>query len=144
MELIKHKKGEDKMFPFFESMFDDLWGADRLQKWNVNANIPAVNIVENDGDFEIEMAAPGYKKKDFKIELDGRQITISAENSEEKKDKKMARREFNYSSFSRSFTLPEGFSNEAIKAAYKDGVLSVTIPMDEKSHKDNHREIAVS
>lgn len=92
--------------------------------------MPAVNVNEKDKEFEIEMAAPGMKKSDFKIETENSTLTISSEKEEESEEKKedYMRREFNYASFCRSFNLPENCSEDRISANYQDGILKVTIP----------------
>jgi HSP20 family protein len=92
--------------------------------------LPAVNVNEKEKEFEIEMAVPGMKKSDFKIEQENSTLTISSEKEEETEEKKRdyMRREFNYSSFCRSFNLPENCSEDRISANYQDGILKVTIP----------------
>ena len=91
---------------------------------------PQINIKETDNSYELEVAAPGLKKEDFKISLDKDHLTISAEmsseNVEEKADYK--RREFNYSSFSRSYYLPESIDADGIKAKYDNGILNIEVP----------------
>lgn len=107
--------------------------------------VPSVNIVENPIDFSISLAVPGMKKDDFKIDVDGNLLTISAETEERKQEKegRFTRKEYNYSSFSRSFTLPEGVNKDKIDAAYADGVLKLTLPKTEEAKKSVSRHIAV-
>ncbi|MCF8345137.1 MAG: Hsp20 family protein, partial [Bacteroidales bacterium] len=94
-------------------LVDEFFGSDLMNNFFENQtgiNVPAVNIIEGNEDFKIEVAAPGLNKKDFKIDLDRNVLTVSSEKKEEKKEKdedKFMRREFSYSSFSRSFTLPD-------------------------------------
>jgi HSP20 family protein len=97
--------------------------------------VPAVNIVENSTDFTVSLAVPGMTKDDFKIDVEDDMITISAQKEEnnEEKDKKFTRREYNYSSFSRSFTLPENVKQDAIEAEYLDGVLQLLLPKKEEA-----------
>lgn len=92
-------------------------------------SMPSVNVKESDKGFEIEVAAPGLNKKDFSINVDNGVLTISSEKKEEKeeKEKDFTRREFSYSSFSRSFTLPENVNEDDIKAAYEDGILKLNV-----------------
>jgi HSP20 family protein len=93
-------------------------------------SMPAVNVRESDKNYEIEVAAPGYSKEDFKITLDNGLLTVSAERREEKKEaneKNYTRREFGYSSFSRSFNLPVNVNDEDIDARYQDGILTLAI-----------------
>ena len=106
-----------------EKFFDNDW----LKR---STMMPAVNVNEKDKEFEIEMAVPGMKKSDFKIETENNTLTISSEKEEETEEKKRdyMRREFNYTSFCRSFNLPENCSEDRISANYQDGILKVTIP----------------
>jgi HSP20 family protein len=92
-------------------------------------SVPAVNVKENDKSFEIELAAPGLSKKDFRVIAENGVLTISSEKKfeEEKKEKGYTRKEFSYSSFSRSFVLPENTNEEDVKASYEDGVLRVMV-----------------
>ena len=121
-------------------LFDDFFTKDFFGiapgVFNQRAASPAVNIKETESDFQLEVSAPGMKKDDFVLELDKNMLTISAEFKDEKEEKdekgQYTRREFNYSSFSRSFTLPEDKVNEEkIGATYKDGILHVTLPKKE-------------
>jgi len=91
--------------------------------------MPSVNILETDKNFEIEIAAPGMHKNDFKVKVDNKILTISAEKKEEKEEKKknFLRQEYRYNSFERSFTLPENTKEEEIKAHYEDGILKLTV-----------------
>jgi HSP20 family protein len=106
-----------------ERFFDSEW----MKKTQV---VPAVNVNERDKEFEIEVAAPGMKKSDFKITTENGMLTVSSEQQEskEEKEKDFIRREFNFSSFMRSFNLPENCIEEKIAANYADGVLKITIP----------------
>lgn len=94
-----------------------------------NKHFPAVNIREEDNRFDIEVAAPGLKKEDFKIEVDRGLLTISAEHKETKEEKEDAytRREFSFNSFKRTFTLPENVDLDQIDATYTDGVLTLAV-----------------
>ena len=108
-------------------------------------SMPSVNVVENGERFTVSLAAPGLKKEDFTIKMEGDMLTISAEKKEEKeeKDEKFTRKEFNYSSFSRSFTLPEGVKKEMIDAKYEDGLLNIYIPKTEMTVKAATKQIEV-
>lgn len=108
---------------FFPKFFD-------LEKPVNNGNLPAVNVEETDKAFVIDVAAAGLDKKDFKVTVDEDVLTISSEkkmNVEEKKHG-FIRQEFNFNSFSRSFTLPENTDANKIKASHNNGVLSINIP----------------
>lgn len=91
--------------------------------------VPAVNVRETDKAFEVEVAAPGLTKKDFKITAENGLLTISSERNEEReeKEKDYTRKEFSYSAFSRSFSLPENINEDDIKARYEDGILKLDI-----------------
>lgn len=124
----------------FPSLLDDFfkpwneWFNGGLRK---TMNVPAVNIVDKPDHYLLSLAAPGLKKSDFNINVDGNMLTISSEREEKKeeKDERHTRREYNYSSFSRSFTIPEDVTKEKIEAAYEDGVLKVTLPKKEEAKK---------
>jgi HSP20 family protein len=108
-------------------------------------NIPAVNITEHKNEYLVSLAVPGMKKDDFKIDIDGNMMTISSEKEEskEEKEKKFTRKEYNYSSFSRTFTLPEEINKEKIEAKYDDGVLKIALPRREEVKKLTAKHIAV-
>lgn len=106
---------------------------------------PAVNISEGDKEYTMTVAAPGLKKEDFNIDVDDTMLTISAKTEEKKeeKDKNYTRKEYNYSSFSRSFTLPEEVKKDAIDASYTDGVLTLTLPKKETQAKKSTQSVKV-
>ena len=135
----------NRMFPGFH---DDFWGRDYYPaRYHNNGfkSVPAVNIAEGDNEFTIEVAAPGFDKKDFKIDLDNDRLTISSvrENSEKEKNGRYTRKEFSYNEFSRSFTLPETVNSEKITARHSDGILYVNIPKKEEAWVKPAREIAI-
>jgi len=113
--------------------------------WPRTLNVPAVNITENKDSYLVSLAAPGMKKDDFKIDVDGNMLTISSEKEEskEEKDKKFTRKEYNYSSFSRSFALPDEINREKIEAKYEDGVLKVILPYKGETKKSASKQISV-
>lgn len=108
-------------------------------------NVPAVNVSETDDSYDLTMAAPGMKKSDFKIDLDGNLLTVSseAEHREEETAKKFTRKEYSYSSFSRSFNLPEEVNREKIEAHYTDGILHIVLPRMSNGKKSSAKAIAV-
>jgi HSP20 family protein len=135
-------KALSKKTDFFPTVFDDFfkpWNEwfDNGIKWGRELNVPAVNITETDGEYSVTVAAPGLKKSDFNIDVNGNMLTISCEKEEsnEEKDARYTRREYNYSSFSRHFTLPEEVNKEKIEARYEDGVLKLTLPKKEEAKK---------
>lgn len=111
----------------------------------VTVSMPAVNIKEDDHSFILDVAAPGMEKKDFKLELNHNVLIISAEKAEEneEKKKKFSRREFNYTSFKRSFTLPGTVKQEGITASYEKGVLTITIPKKDELVEKTPKQIAI-
>lgn len=107
---------------------------------------PAVNVVESAEGYRIEVAAPGLQKSDFKLNLDHNRLTISAEkeNKAEASGEKYTRREFSYSSFQRTFTLPTTVDGEKINATYTDGVLHVELPKREEAKVKPARSIEIA
>ncbi len=142
------------LFPALPSLIEDFFGRDFLDSsladWRERgATMPSVNIAETNEAFLIEVAAPGMKRENFKIELDNNVLTISSsieEKHEEKDDKlNFTRREFNYQSFQRSFSLPESkVDGEKISARYTDGILYLTLPKREEAKVKPARQIAIS
>jgi HSP20 family protein len=112
------------MSDFFDT--DRFFDADWMKRVQV---IPAVNVKELEKEFEIEMAAPGLNKKDFNIQIDKGIMTIFTEKKEEKevKEDEYTRKEFNYTSFTRSFNLPENINPEKVEAKYENGILRIMI-----------------
>jgi HSP20 family protein len=94
------------------------------------SNRPEVNIKETDGGFELEVAAPGLSKEDFKLEIEGQILSISANKQVTNEDEQLVykRREFSYASFRRSFELPKNIDADGISAAYEQGILRVHLP----------------
>ena len=137
MSLIKRDN-----FPF-GSVFSDIFADDGFF---TSSRLPAVNVKEEKDTFEVELAAPGMKKDDFNIEVHNNVITISSEKKEEKKEEKdkYTRREFSYSSFKRSFSLPDSIDDSRIDAKYTDGVLKVTLPKKEESKKESPKKIKIN
>jgi len=127
-----------KRSELFPAFFDDFF-----KSWNDFPGLgralttPAVNIIENKNHFEVSVAAPGLKKSDFNIYIEDDMLTISCEKEEknEEKDERYTRKEYNYTSFSRSFSLPEEVIKDKIEAAYENGVLRITLPKSEQVKK---------
>ena len=126
MNLIKRQN------PVFTSLIDDLL---LNQDFNQNVSIPATNIIEADDHFDIQLAVPGKKKNDFKIELEEGILTISSkiERNSTEEDNSFTRKEFGYSSFKRLFNIPETVSTDRISANYKEGILTVSLPKKEEA-----------
>ena len=156
MSLVKFKK---KTRPFanlvtsdffdMEDFFDNrFWKrgmfSDRF--WNGRTGEPALNIKETEDHFEIELAAPGFTKKDFEIIIDNGYLNISAEKSKEKEEKEeeYTRREFSYKAFERSLLLPENVKEEDIKAKYVDGILKFNLLKKEVVKKQEPKKVEIS
>jgi HSP20 family protein len=120
------------LFPNFSNVVENFFGRDFGNFLDIPTSSfsPAVNIIQNGKDYSVEVAAPGLKKEDFKVEVEDGVLTISAEKKEEKeeKTKKYTRREYSYNSFCRSFVLPESVKSDDVKASYADGVLKISLP----------------
>ena len=106
---------------------------------------PAVNIIEADNDFRIEVAVPGLTRNDFNIEVEDDVLTISSVEKEKEEEKlpNYTRREFNFSSFKRSFQLPETIDQDQIQASHKEGVLSITLVKKEEEVQNAPKQIEV-
>ena len=107
---------------------------------------PAVNIYENNEKFEIEIAAPGLEKEDFKIDLKDEYLTVFSERKDKKEEKekgKVVRSEFRYSSFQRSFSLPHEIDVTAINATHKNGVLTIELPKKVEYKSNLSRQIEI-
>lgn len=131
--------------PFFP-VLNDLFGDNYLNDsdWNTS---PAVNIAETKEAFRIEVAAPGLKKEDFKINVEKRVLEISSEKEstkeENRENERYYRKEFLYSSFKRTFSLPSYADTDSITATYKDGILNVTVPKKEEAKEKPIRVIDI-
>ena len=114
----------------FDSIFNDTFFNDRMV-----TRVPAVNISETENNYQVELAAPGLKKEDFKLNLERNQLTISVAQTSDQQDnqKNYSKREYSYSSFVRSFTLPESADDNKIDATYTDGVLRIDIAKREEA-----------
>ena len=134
----------------FSNLLDDIFNRDLpsvfTSNFNTGITLPKVNIKETAEAFIVEMAVPGLNKSDFHIDLDNQILSISTEKKEEKKHLKenYTRREFGYSSFKRTFNLPESINDEKINANYKDGILSILLPKKEEAKQKPSRTIKIS
>ena len=144
MTLVKFANGkkEKSLNPLFSDVFESLFNdsvSDRMI-----ARVPAVNISETDGNYHIELAAPGLKKEDFKINLDRDVLSVSSEKKEEttQEGKRFNKREYSYSTFVRSFTLPDTADQSKIEAEYADGILRINVAKKEEA-KFQSREISI-
>jgi HSP20 family protein len=150
MTIVKRNGNPLNSFP---ALFDDFLNRD-IFNWGLtnfsdtNTTIPAVNIRETADNYEVEVAAPGMTKKDFRVQLEGNILTISSEKTtgnEENEEFRYTRREFSYQSFSRTFNLQkEVVDTEKIQAKYEDGVLRLLIPKKEHAKQKQPRLIEIS
>ena len=114
--------------------------------WTGRTLEPALNIKENNDEYEIELAAPGYSKKDFDVNIDNGCLNISAKRTEtkEEKDETYSRKEFSYDSFERSLQLPESVMDEKIKAKYENGILRFSLAKKEEFKNNKPKSIEIS
>lgn len=143
-ELTKATTLLPSVFDDFFKPWKDIFDTNGGRAWT--STVPAVNISEDKDAFKVSMAAPGMKKEDFKIDLEDDILTISAEKEEttEQKNERLSRQEYNYTSFSRSFTLPQTVIKDKIEAQYQDGVLKLSMPKNEEAKKATaSRQIAI-
>ena len=126
---------------FFKSGFPDLWSGGDTE------TIPSVNVIEESNQYVVEMAAPGLKRDDFSVKIENNVLTISCEkeieNKPEKESKAYSRREYNYSYFSRSFTIPDNIKAEEIMAKYENGVLILNLPKKFDKKEISEKKIKV-
>ncbi len=127
--------------PLLSNLFDD----DFFPTFSRTSSMPAVNIRENEKNFILDLAVPGMDKKDLKIDINEDVLTISAEtkNENEENTDGYKRKEFSYSSFCRSFYLPENVNKDKITASYKDGILSVELPKNEEDKAKLTKQIKI-
>jgi len=139
-------------FPFLpSSMLDRVWDNELTDRASsnyssTNTSLPAVNIKESDDDFVIEVAAPGMKRDDFKVNYDNGRLSVSSQYTEEGSDNQWySRREFSYQSFCRSFEIDDkSIDNEKISARYNEGILYVSLPKREELKPKPAKQIAIS
>ena len=150
MSIVKRNQWAFNDLPaLFNDVFTrDLWNWGTENNSSTNTTIPSINVRETNDNFEVEVAAPGMNKKDFKVELDGSLLTITSErqgNHEEKEGERFTRREFSYQSFQRTFRLPkEVVDEDKIQARYENGLLLLTIPKKEHAKQRPPRTIEIA
>ena len=140
--MIKYKNQRPSLFNLF---FDDFATKELVNNTKPMARVPKANIIENENSFEIQLAAPGATKDDFKVEIDDDLLKISSEiqSSELEKKKTFHRKEFSYQSFARSFRLPDNVDSNKIEASYERGVMTITLPKTKDSKVEKARQIKV-
>ena len=144
MTLVKFN---NRRLPAFGSFIDEFWNRTHAAEYESTTNNrrPDVNITETANSFIVEVAAPGFEKRDFKVEVDDKQLIISGKREIEKTENAhYTKREFSYSSFERIFTLPETIKDSKISAEYINGILKLTLPKMEEAVIQPAREIKIS
>jgi HSP20 family protein len=148
MTLIKWNRNPVDVMPGFSNLVDNFFSKDFVDfmQNETRGFVPAVNIKEEDNEFMIEVAAPGMQKQNFEISMDDKVLTISGnkEDTKEEKDDKYSRKEFSYTSFQRSFQLPDLVDGEKIEAHYQDGVLKINVPKRENAKMKATKRISIS
>ena len=145
MSLIKFNKNR---FPW-DSSLTDFWNREEMFNddfFSMEKSLPAMNVKEHDDDFEIELASPGFEKKDFEVTLKDHVLEVCAEKSKEEveEDKDYTRKEFNYNSFRRSMHLPNTVDeSKKVKATYKNGILKLNLLKKEQAKEKPKRVIEV-
>ncbi|MGO3719894.1 MAG: Hsp20/alpha crystallin family protein [Mesonia hippocampi] len=148
MSLVKFKH-RNRRRPFANLITSDFFDNDNFFDngfLSKNLNEPALNVKETKEAFEVELAAPGFSKKDFEVTIDDGCLNISAEssNSKEEKDDNYTRQEFSYSSFEKRLQLPDSVKEEDVKATYKDGVLSFNLAKTEDSKNRQPKKVEIA
>ena len=139
MRIVKYKN--NNVFPsLINEFFNDDFGMNFI---NRSHSVPSVNSLENNDSFEIDLAVPGMKKEDFTIELNDKVLVISSETSNTIENDKMRLNEFNFSSFHRSFRVPDSVDQDKIKANYKNGILKIKLPKRKESISKPNRVINI-
>ena len=144
MSLVRFSNNYPNLF---NNLFENDWFDFANRNYSkTNTTLPSVNVKESTEDFEVEVAAPGFGKNDFKIEVNRNLLTISSDKQTEKETKEgqqFTRREFSYQSFCRSFTLPNVADPEKIEARYENGILKVVIPKKEEAKPKPARTVEI-
>jgi HSP20 family protein len=148
MSLVKWNSNGNHTTPGFTNLLESFFGRDLADYVgrDFTRNVPAVNVVENPESFKVEVAAPGLKKEHFHINLHNNVLSIAAHTEQDKEESngRYTRREFGYTSFQRSFTLPNSVDAERIQANYQDGVLYIHLPKREEAKEKPARQIDIS
>lgn len=140
MTMVPVRKSQTWLPDIFNDFFDNDWMV------RSNATAPAINVLENEHDYEIEVAAPGMKKEDFKVHIDENgnlaiEMEKKVDEKEEKKNGRYLRREFSYSKFQQTMVLPDDVERDKISAKVENGVLNVIIPKVEKAKPEDSKRI---
>ena len=136
MALVKFRSHLPVFSTAFENFINRSW--EDFPHHELPFTQPAVNIINQENAYQVEVAAPSFNKGDFSINITENVLRIQAKNSQEQTEKQenYARREFSYQSFERSFTLPEDVNTEAIQAKYENGILQIALPKKEQKQPE--------
>ena len=140
----------NQSFQTWSNWIDDFFNKDLqsvfTSNFNTGISLPKVNIKETADAYWVEMAVPGLQKNDFQIDLDNQVLSIAADinTANEEKEITYTRREYGYSSFKRTFSLPETVDEEQINASYKEGILNIHLPKKEEAKQKPVRTISIS
>ena len=145
MSLVKWKNKD--LFPAFYEMMESFFkdeGDFFSSTWKSTS--PAVNVSKTEKAYQLEVAAPGLDKGDFKIEIEKGVLNISAEQKRSKEEKKeqYTRREFSYQSFVRTFQLPEDAEDQGAEAKYENGLLKINIPRKVNPDSNTAKKIEIN
>lgn len=141
--MMPARKSQNWLPSIFNDFFDNEW------MLKANSTAPAINVIESENNYKVELAAPGMTKEDFNVRIDeDNNLVISMEkkdeNQEEKKDGRYLRREFSYTKFQQTMILPENVDKENISAQVENGVLMIELPkLSEKEIKKAEKQIEV-
>lgn len=148
-----NKKNHDynlASLPSLPSWFDDFlgksFGNEFMSNFNTGITLPAVNVIDGANEFVVEMAVPGLDKSDFDINVDNNLLSIGVEKETEQNEhtENYTRREFGYSSFKRTFSIPESVDTDKISATYKDGIMKIMLPKRDEAKKKPLKNIKIS
>jgi HSP20 family protein len=148
MTLIKFQKPRakkffesDAMFPGFGNAFDNFLKMD----YNYGESVPSVNVTENEKEYHMEYLVPGFKKDEIKVALEQNVLTVKAEKKTEttEEQKRYTRKEFSFSSFKRSFTMPDNIDADKMVARHEHGILNIVIPKKMEEKKNALKEIEI-
>lgn len=144
MTLARRNNTTPSLFDrFFDNDFFD-WSNKNFSL--TNTTLPSVNIKEDEDKFEVELAAPGFKKSDFKVEINNGQLNICSEKKSENESEKNENyrvKEFSYQSFNRSISLPDTVNEDKVSAKYEDGLLKLQIPKKDEAKAKSAKEIKI-
>ena len=138
MSLVKTNLTD---WPVLSDLFNENWFKNRFLNGDWS---PAVNVSENTDSYDIEIAAPGFKKEDFNVTVENGVLTVSgkSENEEKEKAKNYTRREFSFKSFKQSLTLPGNVDDDQVTANYTNGILTLKLVKTADNHSDK-KEVTV-